>query len=56
MPPFRLEEVKAVAFRELVPGGAAREFILSLPDDVSQEQIDLLFPSIVKMLRAKGSG
>jgi hypothetical protein len=50
---FDLRAAKEVAFRELPPGQAGREALLCAPDDISEEQFDLLVPTWIRLLRLK---
>jgi len=43
--------VKDVARRSLAPGDVGRELVLALPDMMADDELDALFPTIVRVLR-----
>ena len=46
-----LTMVKDVARRSLAPGDVGRELVLALPDMMADDELDALFPTIVRVLR-----
>jgi hypothetical protein len=48
-----LRRAKASTADNLPPGTPARETILGLADEVEEEAFDLLFPSLLRLLRMR---
>jgi hypothetical protein len=49
----KLEHSKAEATRSLLAGNPGREALLCAPDEISQDEFDLLVPTWIRLLRLR---
>lgn len=49
-----LRPAKAEAIRVQEPGQPGRELLMALPDEIGASEFDVLVPTLLRLLRARG--